>query len=181
MTEATPAAPAPPDDFVVWLPLKDLEPHPENDQLHPDRQVEHLRARFRRQGWYKNLVVARHLGRLTILAGHGIAEAAAAVGALEAPCHVRDIDPMSDEAIDILTGDNASEDLAGYDDELRARHLGRLDDAGLLLGSGVDEFELDGVLRRAAQLEAPPPGSEPPAPPVLRCPRCGSEEVQEVA
>lgn len=150
---------------VTMIAIDRLEPHPENDRLHPDRQIEHLRHRFRRRGWYKNVVAALWEDRLTILAGHGITTAAKLEGATEAPCYVLAIDPLSPEAIDILTGDNTSGDMAEANLELKHRHLEQLAAAGLLLGVGVEESDL-AAMRLAVQLAeeppAPPPSTLPP-------------------
>ena len=58
---------------VELIELALLKPHPDNYHAHPDDQVEELAASLRQHGFYRTVVVARDL---TILAGHGIVEAA---------------------------------------------------------------------------------------------------------
>lgn len=159
------------------IPIADLHDHPRNSNRHGDRQLEVLATRWRALGWYKNVVVAEWEGTTTLLAGHGIVSGARVAGATEAPCHVRKIDPLSAEALDILEGDNTVADLAEPDLHERLRNLVELDAAGRLGNVGYDDGALD---RLKAELQAedfvasqgPPvedPGpSEPPVEPVTK-------------
>jgi len=132
-------------DFDVRLiPIADLRDHPRNSNRHGEHQMAVLQARFAALGWYKNVVVAEHEGAYTLLAGHGITRGAEAAGETSAPCHVRQIDPLSPEALDILEGDNTVAELADPDLEQRLRNLIELDEAGRLGNVGFD----DGALER---------------------------------
>jgi len=133
------------------IPIADLRDHPRNSNRHGDRQLEVLATRWRALGWYKNVVVAEWEGTTTLLAGHGIVAGARAAGATEAPCHVREIDPLSPEALDILEGDNTVADLAEPDLHERLRNLVELDAAGRLGNVGYDDGALD---RLKAELQA---------------------------
>ena len=55
------------------LPLKSLTPHPRNYRGHPEDQIAHLQASLGAYGFFRRIVVANDG---TILAGHGIAQAA---------------------------------------------------------------------------------------------------------
>jgi len=123
-----------------------LRDHPRNSNRHGDRQLEVLATRWRALGWYKNVVVAEWEGTTTLLAGHGIVAGARAAGATEAPCHVREIDPLSPEALDILEGDNTVADLAEPDLHERLRNLVELDAAGRLGNVGYDDGALKELL-----------------------------------
>jgi DNA modification methylase len=159
------------------IPIADLRDHPRNSNRHGEHQLAVLEQRFRALGWYKNVVVAEWEGTTTLLAGHGVTRGAERAGETVAPCHVREIDPLSAEALDILEGDNTVADLAEPDLRERLRNLVELDAAGRLGNVGFDDGALD---RLKAELQAedfaatqgPPvedPGpSEPPAEPVSK-------------
>lgn len=118
------------------VPVGDLHPHPRNYQTHPPEQLEHISQSLRDHGQYRNIVSARDL---TILAGHGVWEAAQMIG-METIRVIRlDIDPDEPRAIKIMTGDNELGLLADVDDRLLADHLKQLAELGELLGTGYDE------------------------------------------
>jgi len=143
---------------ITMLPIKDIQPHPENKRTHTARQLVHLKARFLAHGWYKNVVVSLWDGAYTYLAGHGISEGAFLAGETMAPCHIREIDPNSPEAISILIGDNTSDYYAEDDDEGTREMLLRLEAEDMLLGSGVDP---DDDWLRGAGGDGNTDGSEP--------------------
>lgn len=123
------------------LPLADLKPHPRNYRKHPADQLEHLKQSITEHGIYRNIVVTN--GGV-ILAGHGVVEAATALGMTEVPCVVLDIDPESPKAIKLLTADNELGNLAEIDDRLLTellREVMTMDPEGLL-GTGFDESML---------------------------------------
>jgi hypothetical protein len=139
-------------DFDIRLiAIADLHDHPRNSNGHSEHQLSVLAARWRALGWYKNVVVAEWQGRFTLLAGHGITRGAEAAGETVAPCHVRKIDPMGPEALDILEGDNTVADLAEVDLHARLRNLVELEDAGRLGNVGFDAADVE---RLKAELAA---------------------------
>lgn len=164
-------------DFEVRLiPIADLHDHPRNSNRHGEHQMAVLQARFAALGWYKNVVVAEHEGAYTLLAGHGITRGAEAAGETSAPCHVRKLDPLSPEALDILEGDNTVADMAEPDLRERLRNLVELDAAGRLGNVGYDDTALDRLkaelaaedfAKKQGPLEDPGP-SEPPIEPVSK-------------
>lgn len=123
------------------LPLSEIRPHPRNYRKHPADQIEHLKQSITEHGIYRNIVVTK---AGIILAGHGVVEAATALGMTEVPCVVLDIDPESPKAIKLLTADNELGNLAEIDDRLLTellREVMTMDPEGLL-GTGFDEAML---------------------------------------
>lgn len=123
--------------------ISDLQAHPRNYREHPDDQLAHIERSLRDHGFYRNVVVARDN---TILAGHGVVEAARRQGATDIPVIRLDLDPDSVEALKVLTGDNHASALAIDDDRMLAEMLREIredpgNDAGLL-GTGFDERQL---------------------------------------
>jgi ParB-like chromosome segregation protein Spo0J len=117
--------------------VADLKPHPKNYRSHPDDQIEHIKQSITEHGVYRNIVVAKDD---TILAGHGVVEAAKRLGIKELPVVRVDIDPASDAAFKIVVGDNEISHLSENDDRLLSELLkGIKDSTGSLLGTGYDE------------------------------------------
>ena len=118
--------------------VADLRSHPRNYRAHPGEQLEHLAQSLREHGLYRSVVVARDG---TILAGHGIAEAAKQLGLEEIPVVRLDLDPNDPKAMKILTGDNELTRLAEVDDRLLSELLREIAEADVdgLLGTGFDE------------------------------------------
>ena len=136
MTEAT-AAPA--IHPVEVVPITSLKPHPRNYRRHPDDQRDHIEASMREHGVYRNVVIARDG---TILAGHGVVEAATHAGVTEVPVVRLDVDPDDPAAIQVLVGDNGAGLLAEVDHRLLTDHLKALAEMDALLGTGYDEMAL---------------------------------------
>jgi hypothetical protein len=125
--------------------LADLKPHPRNYRRHPDYQQTHLQQSLREHGLYRNVVVAQDG---TILAGHGVVEAAAAQGLTEVPVVRLPLAPDDPKALKLLVADNELARLAESDQELLASLLQSID-SGLddLLGSGFDQASLSALLQ----------------------------------
>jgi ParB-like chromosome segregation protein Spo0J len=62
--------------------LDDLKPHPRNYQQHPDDELAHIMESIKTHGFYRNVVIARDG---TILAGHGVTQAARKLGYTHVP------------------------------------------------------------------------------------------------
>lgn len=128
--------------FVAELiDTKDLKPHPRNYQQHPDYQLRHIIKSIETHGFYRNVVVAKDN---TILAGHGVVEAATRLGITQIPVHRVDLMPDDTKALQILTGDNEINNLAVVNDRMLTELLKEiaLDDTAGLIGSGFDENQL---------------------------------------
>lgn len=118
--------------------IADLKPHERNYRGHPADQLTHITQSIREHGFYRNVVVANDG---TILAGHGVVDAATAEGITTIPVVRLDIGPNDPKALKVLTGDNELTRLAEIDDRLLSELLREIKDTDLdgLLGTGYDE------------------------------------------
>ena len=135
--KAPTVAPVAPAATIALVPLADLQPHPQNYRVHPPDQQEHLQQSIGEHGIYRNVVVAR--GGI-ILAGHGVVEAARALGYTHIPARQLDLDAEDPKALQVLIGDNAIAHLAEEDDRALTELLKSLHtlDPTALLGTGYD-------------------------------------------
>jgi ParB-like chromosome segregation protein Spo0J len=119
--------PPPPRPTIRPVALANLRPHPRRYRAHPDDQVAHLMAAIRAVGFYRNVVIARDG---TVLAGHGMVEAARRLGMSKVPAARLDVAPDEPAALKVLAGDNGIAHLAEQDDRaltelLKEIRLGR--------------------------------------------------------
>ena len=120
--------------------IESLKIHPRNYRNHPEDQLAHIKQSILDNGIYRPIVVARDN---TILAGHGVVEAATSMGIKQVPIIRVDLAPDDPKAIKILTGDNEISKLAHVDDRLLTELLKELNETDLsLLGTGFDEMQL---------------------------------------
>lgn len=126
---------------VEVVAISSLKPHPRNYKAHPQDQIEHLTASIRAHGLYRNIVIARDD---TILAGHGVVQAARATGITDVPALRLDLDPHDPRALKVLAGDNEVMHLGENDDRALSELLKEVmrDDPTGLLGTGYDEMML---------------------------------------
>ena len=131
---------------AAWLtetvPLAALQPHPQNYKQHPPAQLAELAASIQAHGLYRNIVVARDN---TILAGHGVAEAAAIAGYADVPVYRLAVDADAPAALQVLIGDNELARLALSDDRALTELLKALaqdDTLDGLLGTGFDATQV---------------------------------------
>lgn len=114
-----------------------LRPHPQNYRSHPDDQLEHIKASIRANGFYRNVVAANDG---TILAGHGVVEAARQLRIKTVPVIKLDVDRDSPDALKILTGDNEIARLGVIDDRALTEILKAVHESPQgLEGTGFDE------------------------------------------
>jgi hypothetical protein len=121
------------------VPLASLRDHPRNYRLHPEDQISQLKSSLQEHGVYRNVVVARDG---TILAGHGVVQAAREIGLTEIRVVRLPLDPESPAALRVLVGDNEIEHLAEQDDRLLTellKELAETEGEGGLAGTGYDE------------------------------------------
>src|SRR5947207_1260944 len=118
-----------------------LVPHARNYRTHPEDQMEHLKASLQEHGLYRNIVIAKDG---TILAGHGIVQAARALGLEQVRAIRLPLDPDSPAAIKVLVADNEVEHLAEQDDRLLSELLKQIRESEevSLLGTGYDDAML---------------------------------------
>ena len=130
---------------AVMTDPKILKHHPRNYQQHPELQLRHIIKSIETHGFYRNVVTAKDN---TILAGHGVIEAALRMGITQVPVIKMDIDPDDPRALKLLTGDNEIGNLAVVNDrmltELLKEVMGteNLD----LTGTGFDADQLSNLL-----------------------------------
>lgn len=142
------------------IPIDELKSHPKNYRSHPNDQLEHIESSIQASGFYRNVVTANDG---TILAGHGVVLAAKNLGIPKVPCVMLPVDPESNAALKVLTGDNYISHLAENDDRALIEILQNLHDeekSDSLHGTGFD----DRMLAAMATLIAPPDTSEPDNP-----------------
>jgi hypothetical protein len=129
---------------VETVPIEQLRAHPRNYVVHPPDELEHIKASIQAHGIYKNIVIARDS---TILAGHGLVEAARGLGIAQLPVIRLDIDPLDPRALQVLTGDNEIMHLRQIDDRALADLFKEIrDSGGGLLGTGYDDMMLSTLL-----------------------------------
>jgi hypothetical protein len=165
------------------VPIAQLLPHPQNYLTHATDQREHLEASLTQHGQYKNVVTAADL---TLLAGHGVVDAARSLGHTHIVIQRMPYAPDDPRAMSLLVGDNEIARLAHHHDEALTALLTALHAQGgdaALLGTGFDALMLQSLVEAPA---APGPGVDPPAPPGFPsydatletdycCPKCGYE------
>jgi hypothetical protein len=128
----------------VVVPVASLRPHERNYRRHPPEQLEHLVRSLEEHGVYRNVVVAEEG---TILAGHGVVEAATAAGMEEIPVIRLAIDPASAQALKIVAGDNELGRLGEVDDRALTEILKEIRETNDgLLGTGFSDEQLANLL-----------------------------------
>jgi DNA modification methylase len=155
------------DMGVEQWPIERLRPHPRNYRRHPEHQLAVLQESLRVHGQQKPVVITPDG---TILAGHGVVEAARAEGWSQVACHVYD-GPYPEAFLAI---DNRASDLAEDDEIALAQLLKDLDAEELLPAAGWDQDDLAELLART---ELQPDGDiedvEAPEPPEIAVSRTG--------
>jgi hypothetical protein len=136
------AKPKEPSSYPVErVPIGKLSKHPRNYKKHPPEQVAHIADSIRQHGFYRDVVVASDW---TILAGHGVVEAATSIGLREVPVKRLPIGPDDPRALKILATDNELGKFAESDDRMLANILKEVSDKDpeALRGTGFDERSL---------------------------------------
>lgn len=129
---------------TVYMPqpeltnIDSLRAHPLNYKGHPADQVAHLAESIRANGIYRNVVVARDG---TILAGHGVVEAARSLGYEAVPVVRLNLDADDPRALKVVVGDNEIAHLGVRDDRALSELLRVIaaDDPLCLLGTGYNQ------------------------------------------
>jgi hypothetical protein len=117
-----------------------LQAHPRNYRIHPEDEIEHLMESIRLHGIYRNIVIAQD-GK-TILAGHGVVEAARRLGMTQVPVFQTNYQPDDPHALKLLVGDNEIQHLVEADDRALTELLRELKEIDDLLSTGYDEMML---------------------------------------
>lgn len=119
--------------LVETVPLTALRRHPRNYRAHPDAQLTHIEQSLRANGQYRNIVIADDS---TILAGHGVAQAAERLGWETVSVIRLPLGPDDPRAIKVLVGDNEMGGRAETDDALLADLLRLVANEDDLVGTG---------------------------------------------
>lgn len=129
----------------IRLKVSDLKPHPRNYRKHPPDQLAHIERSIEEHGFYRNVVVARDG---TVLAGHGVVEAARRMGIEEVPGVCLDLAPDDPRALKLIAGDNEIARGAEVDDRALTELLREImgSDAAALIGTGYDQAQLAALL-----------------------------------
>lgn len=150
--------------------IEGLVPDPMNARLHPDRNLDSIKASLNLYGQLKALVVRK--GTNVVIAGNGTLEAAKALGWTKIAANFEEFESDA-AAAGYGLADNRTAELAKWDFETVARIDKLLADAGHgMVGWSLDELE---VLRMADW--TPPPEQFPEVGEGIEtehaCPRCG--------
>jgi len=128
---------------VEQVPINNLKEHPENYKTHPEEQLKHLRKSISEYGIYRNIIIATDG---TILAGHGVYQAAKELKLTSIPCLRVSLDPFSIKALKLIAADNEIAHIA----DTNARDLTGILQKVLieddLLGTGYDKEKLEALL-----------------------------------
>lgn len=175
------------------IPISSISQHPDNPKEHDLGAIAASLARF---GQAVPILVQRSTG--WIIAGNGRWEAVPMVGELEKTLGLGPGDPWTHVAaifvdFDDLTAkayalaDNRTHDLGGgYNDEKLASLLRELGSAGVLVGTGFDEEDVDSLLASLRPMIPidPGPGAEPEIGADVRieilCSRSFADEISAV-
>ena len=130
---------------VERVGLDELKSHPRNYRSHPEAQLDHIIRSIEEHGFYRNVVTARDG---TILAGHGVVEAARRLGLSDVPVIRLDLDPYDLRALKLLIGDNQIAQGADIDDRRLTETLKEIHESDLvdLLGTGYDLQQLSALV-----------------------------------
>jgi ParB-like chromosome segregation protein Spo0J len=123
--------------------IADLKVHPANYNRHSDSQIIRLADSLRAHGQQKPIVIQADG---TILAGHGLVEAAKQLGWTMIDCHVYD----GEHPEAFIAADNYLATLAEPDEAALGVLLTRLREQGDLLASGYYEGEFEALRARLA-------------------------------
>jgi ParB-like chromosome segregation protein Spo0J len=130
------------------VPVVMLYPHPRNYRQHPPSQIQKIKASLERFGQGRSIVVQGNADTTyTIVAGHGVFEAAQGLGWTELRADILPPEWTDDQVTGYLVADNNLSKGASDDDELLAELLQAQSNAGYDLASlGTDAEELRQML-----------------------------------
>jgi ParB-like chromosome segregation protein Spo0J len=131
-------------------PLDELTPFPGNARR---GDVEAIASSIEANGQYRSLIVRKHDGQLTVLAGNHTLEALRFLGRKAARCEVITCDDTTATRVNLV--DNRLPDSGGYDDEALTALLSSLDS---LDGTGYGPDDLDDMLSALGKTEVMEPG-----------------------
>lgn len=113
--------------FDEMVSVEDLEPHPENPNEHPRKQVEMIANLIREVGWRAPITVSRLSG--FIVRGHGRLLAAIHLGLKEVPVNFQEYANPTEEIVD-LVADNSVPEFSKMNEKDLARLLKKTEQDG---------------------------------------------------
>jgi ParB-like chromosome segregation protein Spo0J len=119
--------------------ISDLKENPDNYREHLADQIDELKASIEEHGFFRSVVIAEDG---TILAGHGIVQAAQALGRTRVPVIRLNIPADSTQARKVLIADNEMAHLAQVDDRKLTEMLKEILDQSSLTGTGFNGEQL---------------------------------------
>lgn len=126
------------------IEITKLKAHPKNYRKHPKKQIDHIIASLKTNGQYRNVVIAKDG---TILAGHGVVEAARYLKWTRIEVVRFPFGPQDPRSLKVMVGDNEIGNIAEDDDRELGRLLKSISKDGKLLGTGYDDNALDALLK----------------------------------
>ena len=120
-----PQSAIPPALAALAVPIGQLHPDPENVRLHPERNVEAIKASLERFGQQAPAVYVLRKGKKIIIKGNGMLAAAKALGWKELAAVQSGL--AAREAMAFAIADNRTGDLSDFDERLLAAQLAELE------------------------------------------------------
>lgn len=145
---------------IEQVSIELLKPHPKNYRSHPQQQIEHLAASIAEFGFYRNIIACNDY---TILAGHGLTQAAAFAGISFVPVLKLGLNAFDVKALKLLAIDNEVDHLGDSDMRQLSEVLKEILSDDNLFGTGYDEAKLENLLlvsRSKAEVDNFSPESE---------------------
>jgi hypothetical protein len=149
------------------VPLDAIHPDPANARLHPERNLEAIKASLTRFQQVEPLLLQKRSGRL--IAGHGRLDAMRALGWKDAEVVDLDVDDATATALAIAL--NRSGETATWDVAALTRLIDSLNDEFPIGDLGFDQKALDDLLSEITPIEVEQ--DEVPAPPDAAITRTG--------
>lgn len=139
--------------------ISKLRAHSKNYRKHPKAQLDHIQRSIVEQGFYRNVVVSQDM---TILAGHGIVEAAKRLGMKRIPVVTLPIAGDSKRAMRLIVGDNEIGGMAESDETKLAALLREVStgDIAELVGTGFDDQSYATLMMLVGQTQGNDPDAE---------------------
>lgn len=139
------------------VPISNLNPNPQNPNLHPQEQISLLADIIEKQGWRQPITVSNQSN--LIVKGHGRLSAAKLKGWSNVPVDYQDY-PSKDAELADLMADNKLAELSNIDEVLEREILSEIEDEDILSLTGYSEAELENILDELIDEEEEEPEEE---------------------
>lgn len=158
------------EDYKL-VSVEELRPHPQNPRVN---ELGTIRDSIDANGFYGALVVNKPTGH--ILAGNHRYKAAVEQDIKVLPVIFVDVDEAT--ALRIMSADNRTSDIGGYDEEKLVSLLDQIKAETSLVGSGYSDFDFQEMMRAIEARDPLPPEDFESFNEVStsnQCPKCGYE------